>query len=681
MSMKRLNKEYCCSPSAKQYAHVLYELGISKEAVGETERLFEEVPVLEETFASPVVPMREKLSSIDKIFPEEIKNFLKVVCRNQRMSEISQILFAYDRYCKMQEGIQMATLTCVEAPDEKRLEKIREFLCEKYHKTDVKIEIVKDPALLGGFILKTGDDEYDWSRKIIEIRAKIDLEVNKVSSISSDEIISILKNEIENFDQISKDSEVGTVVSVGDGIANIYGIEHAMYGEIVTFENGLKGMVQDIQKDTIGCILFGSDVEIKEGTKVMRTKKKAGVPVGDKFIGRVVNALGAPIDGAGEIEAEDYRPIENEAPGIVDRKSVSVPMETGILSIDSMFPIGRGQRELIIGDRQTGKTSIATDTILNQKGKDVICIYVAIGQKASTIAKVVNTFKNGGAMDYTIVVASTASDCAPLQYIAPYAGTAIAEHFMHKGKDVLIVYDDLSKHAVAYRALSLLLGRSPGREAYPGDVFYLHSRLLERSSRLSDEMGGGSITALPIIETQAGDVSAYIPTNVISITDGQIFLESDLFFSGMRPAVNVGLSVSRVGGAAQTKAMKKAAGSIRIDLAQYREMEVFTQFSSDLDAATKEQLEYGSGLMELLKQPLGHPMSMHEMVITLCAARNKVLLGIPVKEVKKFQMDMLNYFATVHPEISEEIEQTKALSDELAAKIVETAKEFKDSRC
>ena len=483
-----------------------------------------------------------------------------------------------------------------------------------------------------------------------------------MSSISSDEIISILKNEIENFDQISKDSEVGTVVSVGDGIANIYGIEHAMYGEIVTFENGLKGMVQDIQKDTIGCILFGSDVEIKEGTKVMRTKKKAGVPVGDKFIGRVVNALGAPIDGAGEIEAEDYRPIENEAPGIVDRKSVSVPMETGILSIDSMFPIGRGQRELIIGDRQTGKTSIATDTILNQKGKDVICIYVAIGQKASTIAKVVNTFKNGGAMDYTIVVASTASDCAPLQYIAPYAGTAIAEHFMNKGKDVLIVYDDLSKHAVAYRALSLLLGRSPGREAYPGDVFYLHSRLLERSSRLSD-------------------VSAYIPTNVISITDGQIFLESDLFFSGMRPAVNVGLSVSRVGGAAQTKAMKKAAGSIRIDLAQYREMEVFTQFSSDLDAATKEQLEYGSGLMELLKQPLGHPMSMHEMVITLCAARNKVLLGIPVKEVKKFQMDMLNYFATVHPEISEEIEQTKALSDELAAKIVETAKEFKDSRC
>ena len=501
-----------------------------------------------------------------------------------------------------------------------------------------------------------------------------------MSSISSDEIISILKNEIENFDQISKDSEVGTVVSVGDGIANIYGIEHAMYGEIVTFENGLKGMVQDIQKDTIGCILFGSDVEIKEGTKVMRTKKKAGVPVGDKFIGRVVNALGAPIDGAGEIEAEDYRPIENEAPGIVDRKSVSVPMETGILSIDSMFPIGRGQRELIIGDRQTGKTSIATDTILNQKGKDVICIYVAIGQKASTIAKVVNTFKNGGAMDYTIVVASTASDCAPLQYIAPYAGTAIAEHFMHKGKDVLIVYDDLSKHAVAYRALSLLLGRSPGREAYPGDVFYLHSRLLERSSRLSDEMGGGSITALPIIETQAGDVSAYIPTNVISITDGQIFLESDLFFSGMRPAVNVGLSVSRVGGAAQTKAMKKAAGSIRIDLAQFREMEVFTQFSSDLDDTTKQQLEYGKGLMEILKQPLGRPLSMAEQVITLCAANNKLFMGVPTKDVKKFQMDMLDYVRDHNGEIIHELEDKKVLTDELAEEIIKTVKEMKSAQ-
>lgn len=502
-----------------------------------------------------------------------------------------------------------------------------------------------------------------------------------MSSINSNEIISILKEEIENFDMMSKDSEVGTVITVGDGIASIYGIDHAMYGEIVTFENGLKGMVQDIRRNEIGCILFGSDTRISEGTKVTRTGKRAGVPVGDAYIGRVVNALGEPIDGKGSIEADGYRPIEQEAPGIVDRKSVSVPMETGILSIDSMFPIGRGQRELIIGDRQTGKTSIALDTILNQKDKDVICVYVAIGQKASTVAKVVNTLQTHGAMDYTIIVSSTASDCAPLQYIAPYAGTAMAEYFMHKGKDALIIYDDLSKHAVAYRALSLLLGRSPGREAYPGDVFYLHSRLLERSSRLSDEMGGGSITALPIIETQAGDVSAYIPTNVISITDGQIFLESGLFASGMRPAVNVGLSVSRVGGAAQTKAMKKASGSIRIDLAQYREMEVFTQFSSDLDAATKEELEYGSGLMELLKQPLYHPLSLHEKVITLCAATHKVLLGVEKTKIKQFQYDMLQMFEAEHPEIGQEIEEKKVLTEELIDKIVETAKEFKKSRC
>ena len=479
---------------------------------------------------------------------------------------------------------------------------------------------------------------------------------------------------------MSKDSEVGTVITVGDGIASIYGIDHAMYGEIVTFENGLKGMVQDIRRNEIGCILFGSDTRISEGTKVTRTGKRAGVPVGDAYIGRVVNALGEPIDGKGSIEADGYRPIEQEAPGIVDRKSVSVPMETGILSIDSMFPIGRGQRELIIGDRQTGEMSIAVDTILNQKDKDVICVYVAIGQKASTVAKVVNTLKTNGALDYTIVVSSTASDCAPLQYIAPYAGTAMAEYFMYKGKDVLIVYDDLSKHAVAYRALSLLLGRSPGREAYPGDVFYLHSRLLERSSRLSDENGGGSITALPIIETQAGDVSAYIPTNVISITDGQIFLESGLFAAGMRPAVNVGLSVSRVGGAAQTKAMKKASGSIRIDLAQYREMEVFTQFSSDLDPATKEQLEYGSGLMELLKQPLYHPMSLHEKVITLCAATHKIFLGIDKKEIRQFRLDLMTWFDTKYPNIGEEIEEKKVLSDELIDQIVLIAEEFKKSR-
>ena len=538
-----------------------------------------------------------------------------------------------------------------------------------------------------------------------------------MSAINPDEIISILKEEIENYDEISQNQEVGTVISVGDGIATVYGIDHAMYGEVVVFENGLKGMVQDIRTNSMGCILFGKDTgikegtkvtrtgkqagipvgngyvgrivnalgapidgkgEIKEGTKVARTQKQAGVPVGDAFIGRIVNALGAPIDGKGEIKADGYRPVENPAPGIIDRKSVTVPLETGILSIDSMFPIGRGQRELIIGDRQTGKTSVALDTILNQKGKDVICIYVAIGQKASTVAKIVSTLEKHGAMDYTTVFSSTASDCAPLQYIVPYAGTALAEYFMYKGKDVLMVYDDLSKHAVAYRALSLLLERSPGREAYPGDVFYLHSRLLERSSRLNEKAGGGSITALPIIETQAGDLSAYIPTNVISITDGQIFLESDLFNSGMRPAVNVGLSVSRVGGAAQAKAMKKAAGSVRIDLAQYREMEIFTQFSSDLDEATTQQLKYGSGLMELLKQPLSSPLSLHEQVITLCAATHKAMMDVETKKMKKYQRDMLDYFDSAYPEIGREIEEKRQLPDELAEKIVKVAEEFAD---
>ena len=498
-----------------------------------------------------------------------------------------------------------------------------------------------------------------------------------MGSISSEEIISILKTEIENYDMVSKDQEVGTVIWVGDGIATIYGIEHAMYGEIVIFENGVRGMVQDIKRDQVGCIIFGKDTEIKEGTKVTRTKKKAGIPVGDAYLGRIINALGAPIDGKGEIKADDYRAIEQEAPGIVDRQSVKQPMETGILAIDSMFPIGRGQRELIIGDRQTGKTSIAVDTILNQKGKDVVCIYVAIGQKASTVAKLVNTLTKNGAMDYSIVLSSTASESASLQYIAPYAGTALAEYFMYKGKDVLIVYDDLSKHAVAYRALSLLLERSPGREAYPGDVFYLHSRLLERSSKLNDELGGGSITALPIIETQAGDVYAYIPTNVISITDGQIFLESDLFNSGMRPAVNVGLSVSRVGGAAQTKAMKKASGTIRIDLAQYREMEVFTQFSSDLDDMTKEQLQYGKGLMELLKQPLCHPMSLADQVITLVAANKRLLLDVDIKQMKEFQGRLLDFFKIEHKDVVDAINEKKVLDDEITEKIVEAVKEFK----
>ena len=538
----------------------------------------------------------------------------------------------------------------------------------------------QDPSLGSGFTIQIGNDVIDWSAngRIRQIQEKI-REDQKKFSLSGENIISILRSEIEEFDLTAKEMEVGTVTWVGDGIANIDGIDHAVYGEIVLFDCGVKGMVQDIRRDEIGCILFGRDTEIREGSRVVRTGKRAGVPVGDGFKGRVIDALGAPIDGAGPIKEDGYRPVEEPAPSIVDRQSVSEPLETGILSIDSMFPIGRGQRELIIGDRQTGKTSIALDTILNQKGKDVICIYVAIGQKASTVAKLVSTLKKHQAMDYTVVLSATASDPAPLQYIAPYSGTALAEYFMHQGKDVLIVYDDLSKHAVAYRALSLLLERSPGREAYPGDVFYLHSRLLERSARLSDEKGGGSITALPIIETQAGDVSAYIPTNVISITDGQIFLESDLFFEGMRPAVNVGLSVSRVGGAAQTKAMKKAAGSIRIDLAQYREMEVFTQFSSDLDSATKEQLAHGRALMELLKQPLEHPLSMAEQVITLCAANGRMFIDLPAEQVKDFQMKLLEYMKTEHPELIRVIEMNQTLDPELNGQILDAVKEFKNT--
>lgn len=498
-----------------------------------------------------------------------------------------------------------------------------------------------------------------------------------MGSINSEEIISILKTEIENYDMVTGEQEVGSVIWVGDGIATIYGIEHAMYGEIVIFENGVRGMVQDIKRDQIGCIILGKDTGVKEGTKVTRTKKKAGVPVGNAYLGRIVNALGAPIDGKGDIPADDYRPIEQEAPGIVDRQSVKQPLETGILAIDAMFPIGRGQRELIIGDRQTGKTSIAVDTILNQKGKDVICIYVAIGQKASTVAKLVNTLTKNDAMDYSIILSSTASESASLQYIAPYAGTAMAEYFMHQGKDVLIVYDDLSKHAVAYRALSLLLERSPGREAYPGDVFYLHSRLLERAARLSDKLGGGSLTALPIIETQAGDVSAYIPTNVISITDGQIYLETEMFNSGFRPAVNPGLSVSRVGGSAQIKAMKKIAGSIRIDLAQYRELAAFSQFGSDLDADTKEKLDQGERIREVLKQGQYVPQPVWYQVIIIYAATKKYLLDIPVEDVLDFEKGLFAFIDTKHPEIPASIRDTKVLSDEMEQKLIQAIEEYK----
>ena len=498
--------------------------------------------------------------------------------------------------------------------------------------------------------------------------------------IKPSEVSEVLQQQLQEVNGSQQFDEVGTVLTVSDGVARIYGLRNAEANELLEFENGTMAIVMNLEEDNVGCVLLGPTAGIKEGQSVKRTHRIASIRVNDNFLGRVVNPLGQAIDGLGDIDLTDSfeMPLDRKAPGVIYRQPVKEPLQTGLKAVDSMIPIGRGQRELIIGDRQTGKTSIAVDTILNQKGKDVVCIYVAIGQKASTVAKLVNTLTKNGAMDYSIVLSSTASESASLQYIAPYAGTALAEYFMYKGKDVLIVYDDLSKHAVAYRALSLLLERSPGREAYPGDVFYLHSRLLERSSKLNDELGGGSITALPIIETQAGDVSAYIPTNVISITDGQIFLESDLFNSGMRPAVNVGLSVSRVGGAAQAKAMKKAAGSVRIDLAQYREMEIFTQFSSDLDEATTQQLKYGSGLMELLKQPLSSPLSLHEQVITLCAATHKAMMDVETKKMKKYQRDMLDYFDSAYPEIGREIEEKRQLPDELAEKIVKVAEEFAD---
>lgn len=495
--------------------------------------------------------------------------------------------------------------------------------------------------------------------------------------LNSTEISELIKQRIAQFNVVSEAHNEGTIVSVSDGVIRIHGLADCMQGEMISLPGNRYAIALNLERDSVGAVVMGPYADLAEGMKVKCTGRILEVPVGRGLLGRVVNTLGAPIDGKGPLDHDGFSAVEAIAPGVIERQSVDQPVQTGYKAVDSMIPIGRGQRELIIGDRQTGKTSIAVDTILNQKGKDVVCIYVAIGQKASTVAKLVNTLTKNGAMDYSIVLSSTASESASLQYIAPYAGTALAEYFMYKGKDVLIVYDDLSKHAVAYRALSLLLERSPGREAYPGDVFYLHSRLLERSSKLNDELGGGSITALPIIETQAGDVSAYIPTNVISITDGQIFLESDLFNSGMRPAVNVGLSVSRVGGAAQTKAMKKASGTIRIDLAQYREMEVFTQFSSDLDDMTKEQLQYGKGLMELLKQPLCHPMSLADQVITLVAANKRLLLDVDIKQMKEFQGRLLDFFKIEHKDVVDAINEKKVLDDGITEKIVEAVKEFK----
>ena len=571
---------------------------------------------------------------------------------------------------------QTAVLYSNTPPSDEQEKKFIDFLKQRYNE-DISLVWKKTDIPEGGFKLEIGSEVFDWS---IDGRlAQFKEALSKLKNKSND-IIPLIRETVENWTPEAIAEEIGEVLTVGDGIATVSGLKNATYGEILLFASGVRGMVQDLRDGEIGCILFGSDEEISEGSTVKRTGKTAGVPVGDEFIGRVVNALGVPIDGQGEIHSVDYRAVENPAPGIIDRQPVCAPMETGILAIDSMFPIGRGQRELIIGDRQTGKTAIAIDTILNQKGKDVICIYVAIGQKASSVAQLVQNLKSRGAMEYTIIVNASASDSAPLQYIAPYAGCALGEYFMDNGKDVLIVYDDLSKHAIAYRSLSLLLERAPGREAYPGDVFYLHSRLLERSAHLSDEKGGGSMTALPIVETQSGDVSAYIPTNIISITDGQIFLESDLFFAGQRPAVNVGLSVSRVGGDAQTKAMKKAAGAIRLDLAQYREMEVFTQFASDLDDATKAQLTYGQGLMQVLKQEQYKPYKHHEQVIILVVVLNHLLQNIAPGRVTVTVQNMLKYFEEKHFEIAENINGSGVLEDECREEIIRIAKEFLQGR-
>ncbi len=567
-----------------------------------------------------------------------------------------------------------------ETPTDEQLKKVQDFLEKKYN-APVAVIPKQDDSVRDGFRIEIGTSTYKWNLDRIfdwsaEGRAKQLKQSISEAIRGKQDVLPMIRQAIEDFEPVPRDEEVGTVLTVGDGIATISGLEDAEYGEILLFECGIKGMILDLKEDEIGCVIFGDESEITEGSIVRRTKKVAGMPVGEAFLGRVVNALGEPVDGKGPITQEDYYPIENPAPGIIDRQPVNRPMETGLLSIDSMFPIGRGQRELIIGDRQTGKTAIALDTILNQKGKNVVCIYVAIGQKASSVAQLAENLRKHGAMDYTIIVNATASDSATLQYIAPYSGCAMGEFFMNHGRDVLIVYDDLSKHAVAYRTLSLLLERSPGREAYPGDVFYLHSRLLERSAHLSDALGGGSMTALPIVETQAGDVSAYIPTNIISITDGQIFLESDLFHSGQRPAVNVGLSVSRVGGAAQTKAMKKATGAIRLDLAQYREMEVFMQFSSDLDEATKKQLRYGQGLMRLLRQKQYNPYKQHEQVILLTAAMGHIFQDIEPDKIPQFSRELLDAAAAEIPDLCEKIDRSGETSEEERKILLEFAQRF-----
>lgn len=666
----------------------LLRLDVPQDDAEETKRILTECTDAADTLSNPLVTQEEKRGIVSRLFPESMQKFILSAVKNRTIGLLPEVIDEYSDAILEKQGSIKAVVRYVTPLTEAQQADLRKYIMDRFVKEDVSIEYRQDPDIIGGFILNAGDAEYDKSYRTALKRMKenlhskaaeyTELSENAAKKGSVGDIISVLKTEVKDFEVKSGATETGFVTRLGDGIAQVHGMNSVMYGELVEFETGIRGIVQNLEEKTIGVVLLGDDHGLTEGSSVVRTGKRAGIGVSDELLGRVVDALGAPIDGLGAINAEDYFPIEREAPGVIERKPVSVPLQTGIMAIDSMFPIGRGQRELIIGDRQTGKTSIAVDTIINQKDKDVVCVYVAIGQKSSTVAQVVGTLKKYGAMDYSVVVCASASDPAPFQYISPYSGTAIAEYFMSKGRDVLIVYDDLSKHAVAYRAMSLLLHRPPGREAYPGDVFYLHSRLLERSSRLDDEHGGGSLTALPVIETLAGDISAYIPTNVISITDGQIFLESELFNAGQRPAVNFGLSVSRVGGAAQTKAMKKAAGNLRIDLAQFKEMEIFTQFSSELDQSTTELLDHGRMLTELLKQPLYHPLPQYEQVILLYAAQHGLFKGIPLKELKEYCSELMNYIRTYGQDIIAELEQNKVLSDDLAERIERIVTAFEE---
>ena len=651
----------------QRYAAALYDLAQTDNMglTGAAQELLEQEQ-LWKVLTSSAVRVEEKKELIRSAAPlaglEPLQAFLCLLAEEGHLDLFPDILEEVHQLELAADGGAVCVMTCAHKPDQAALDDVRRAVCRLRNLDRVVLQVKIDPELLGGFVLEVQGVTYDRSVKGRLERLAKGLEKGASVSESMEELMGSLRDTVKGF-QIGQDtSETGRVLEVGDGIATVRGLDRAVYGELVEFDTGVKGMVMDLSRETVGCVLLGREEGLGEGSRVTRTGHPADVPVGRALLGRVVDAMGRPIDGLGPIHAADTRPIEREASGVISRQAVNVPLQTGILAIDSMIPIGRGQRELLIGDRQTGKTAIAVDTILNQKDQDVICIYVAIGQKASSVAHVRDTLQKHGAMEYSIIVSATASDPAPLQYIAPYAGAAMGEYFMEQGRDVLIVYDDLSKHAVAYRALSLLLKRSPGREAYPGDVFYLHSRLLERACRLTEEYGGGSMTAIPIIETQAGDVSAYIPTNVISITDGQIYLETDLFFSGQRPAVNVGLSVSRVGGAAQTRAIKRTAGTMRIDLARFRELEVFTQFSSDLDQATQKTLDHGKRLLELLKQPLYQPMKVSQQAILIYIATNGLLDEVPLDQVREFALDFSKRMELEHWELTAEVQRTGNLS-------------------